>query len=89
MIIPGFQKSFIVDTGLRISLLQTGVYSRDVTGTDISPFGVTGDELDIKRVQEVQFHLNNLDFRHQFYVSSLPTDADGMIWTVLFKRNST
>ena len=45
----------------------------------MAPFGVTGDELEIKRVQEVEFCCNNRNYQHQFYVCSLPTDADGIV----------
>jgi hypothetical protein len=40
---------------------------------------VTGDELEITGVQEIEFCCNNHNYYHQFYVCSLPKDADGII----------
>ena len=40
---------------------------------------MTGNELEVTRVQEVEFSSNKRNYRHQFCVCSLPTDADGII----------
>jgi hypothetical protein len=76
--IAGTRREFVLDTGSGISLIQPGVYSAEVTPTNISPFGVTGKQLEIKGVQEVLFHLGGKTFSHQFCVCSLPTEADGI-----------
>jgi hypothetical protein len=73
------QKSFIVDTGSNVSLVKTGVSNNKVKATSATPFGVTGDELEIAGVQEIEFCCNNYIYCHQFYVCPLPTDADGII----------
>jgi hypothetical protein len=52
----------------------------------MSPFGITGDELDIRGVQNVEFSLNNRKFGHQFYVCSLPTEAQGILGTDFLRR---
>jgi hypothetical protein len=77
--ILGTQREFVLDTGSGISLIQPGVYSSEVKPTNLSPFGVTGKELEIKGVQDVQFHLGRKKFSHQFCVCSLPTEADGTL----------
>jgi len=77
--ISGIHRVFVLDTGSGISLIQPGVYSSEIKPTNLSPFGVTGKELEIQRIQEVTFHLNGRKFSHQFCVCSLPTDADGII----------
>jgi hypothetical protein len=56
--ISGIHRVFVLDTGSGISLIQPGVYSSKVKHTSLSPFGVTGKELEIKGVQEVLFHLD-------------------------------
>ena len=40
---------------------------------------MTGNELEVTRVQEVEFSSNKRNYRHQFCVCSLPTDAGGII----------
>jgi hypothetical protein len=77
--IAGTQREFFLDTGSRISLIQPGVYSSEVKPTNLSPFGVTGKELEIKGVKDVLFYLDGKKFSHQFCVCSLPTEADGII----------
>jgi hypothetical protein len=77
--IAGTQREFVLDTGSGISLIQPGVYSSEVKPTNLSPFGVTGKELEIKEVQDVLLHLGGKKFSHQFCVCSLPTEADGII----------
>jgi hypothetical protein len=77
--VSGFHRAFIVDTGSSISLVQPGVCSSEVRPTNLFPFGVTGNELEIMGVQEVEFYLNDRKFCHQFCVCSLPTNANGII----------
>jgi hypothetical protein len=69
----------IVDTGSSISLIQPGVCSSEVKPASFAPFGVMGNEREIRGIQEVKFHLENRKFRHGFCVCRLPTDADGII----------
>jgi hypothetical protein len=40
---------------------------------------VTGKELEIKGVQDVQFHLGGKKFIYQFCICSLPTEAGGIL----------
>jgi len=79
----------IVDTGSSIYLIQPGVCSSEVKPTSLAPFGVMGNELEIKGIQEVEFQLEDRKFRHGFCVCSLPTDADGIIgMDFLSERNA-
>jgi len=45
----------------------------------LSPYGVTGNELEMKGMQEVRFRLKDREFHHHFCVCSLPTEADGIL----------
>jgi len=73
------QRVFIVDTGSNISLIKPGMSRSEIRATNLAQFGVRGNELEVTGVQEVEFRGNNRNYRHQFYVCSLPTDADGII----------
>lgn len=41
-------KSVIIDTGSSVSILQPGVSSSDIRVTAVKPYGLTGENLDIK-----------------------------------------
>jgi hypothetical protein len=77
--IAGTRREFVLDTGSSTSLIQSGVYPSEEKPTNLSPFGVTGKELEIKGVQVVLFHLGGKTYSHQFCVCSLPTEADGIL----------
>jgi hypothetical protein len=77
--IEGAQRDLILDTGSNISILQPEVSRSDVRCTSIKPYGVTGETLEIRGQQAVSFKLDRHEFKHQFYVCSLPTNADGLI----------
>ena len=49
--------------------------------TNIKPYGVTGQELDIKGRQSVTFKFGGREFRHKFLECPLPTDAVGLLGT--------
>ena len=65
-IILGISRAFIVDTGSSISLIQSGVCTKEVRPTNLSPFGVTGNEMQIMGVQEVEFYLMARNFATSF-----------------------
>jgi hypothetical protein len=77
--IEGISRSLILDTGSNVSILKSGISSRDVKVTDARPYGVTGKVLDIKGRQAVSFPLNGREFNHTLLVCSLPTEAAGII----------
>jgi hypothetical protein len=71
----------IIDTGSNVSILQPGISGSDVMVTNMKPYGVTEQELDIKGRQSVTFEFGSHEFRHTFLVCSLPTDAAGLLGT--------
>lgn len=75
----GTKRRFILDTGSNVSLIQPAVKTAEVMTTNLSPFGVTGDELEIKGQQEVVFSVQNVNYQHRFLVCSLSTKAAGIL----------
>jgi hypothetical protein len=73
------QRNFIVDTGSNISLIKPGVSNNRIVNTNVAPFGVTGNDLEVAGVQKIEFWCNSKKYCHLFYVCSLPTDVDGII----------
>ena len=71
-------RRLILDTGSSVSILQPGVSRRDEV-TNLKPYGVTGEVLDIKGRQSVSFELDECKFEHEFLVCSLPTAAAGLL----------
>ena len=69
----------IIDIGSNISIVQQGISKSEVRHTDMRPYGVTGETIDVKGRQAVSFVLGGREFNHQFLVCSLPTDADGLL----------
>jgi hypothetical protein len=55
----------------------------EIRDADVTPIGVTGANLCHEGAQDVEFSLHGYKFEHQFYVCSLPTDADGLVATGL------
>jgi hypothetical protein len=77
--VEGTKRRFILDTGSNVSLIQSGVSGEVVAISNLAPFGVTGDALDVKGEQEVAFHINNVRYEHKFVVCALPTKAAGIL----------
>ena len=77
----------IIDTVSNISILQPGVSQSEVRHTDMRPYVVTGDNLDVKGRQAVSFVLVGREFNHQFLVCSLPTDAEGLLGMDFLKES--
>jgi hypothetical protein len=53
--ISGSQKILLVDNGLSISLIQSGVCYNRIRAASVTPIGVTEDELVIRGVQDLEF----------------------------------
>jgi len=68
----------IIDNGFTISIVQPGISKSKIRHTDMRPYGVTGEILDVKGRQAVSFVLGGREFNHRFLVCSLPTEADGL-----------
>jgi hypothetical protein len=64
-----------------VSILQPGVSRSDIGVTAIKPYGVTGENLDIRGRQSVAFTVGKREYRHEFLVCPLPTQADGLLET--------
>jgi hypothetical protein len=65
-----------------------GVSSVNLTRANVTPYGVTGDELQLRGEQLVHFTLKEQLHPHHFYVCSLSTDAEAIIVTDIFYSES-
>jgi len=65
--------------------LRSGVSQSDLRYNSLSPFGVTGESLDVNGRQLVSFTLGGRKFDHIFLVSPLPKEAAGLIGTNFFE----
>jgi hypothetical protein len=72
-------KSVIIDTGSSVSILQPGASGSDLQVTAVDPYGVTGEDLDVRGKQFVTFLLVGKTFKHTFLVCPLPTESDGIL----------
>ena len=52
-----------------------------MTTSDIKPYGVTREVLDVKGRQSLSFELGGKEFHHSFLVCSFPTEAAGILGT--------
>ena len=85
--IDGVARRLILDTDSNVLILQTRVSTGDVKVTLAKPYGVTGEDLDIKGQQSVSFKLNGREYNHTFLACSLPTDAASLLGTDFFGKN--
>jgi hypothetical protein len=83
----GEERVMIIDTGSNISILQPGISTSVIRHTDMRPYGVTGETLDVKGRQAVSFVLGGCEFNHQFLVRSLPTEAEGLLGMDFLKES--
>jgi hypothetical protein len=79
--IAGSIRRFLLVTSSNVSVLQPGVSRSDVRVTNLKPYGVTGEALDIKGRRSVSFELDGSEYRHTFLVCELPTDTAGLLGT--------
>jgi hypothetical protein len=77
--IAGQERKLIIDTGSSISMIQPGVCSGRLKPTDVTPLGVTGDELQIKGELWVKLQIGNQLYHHQFCVCTMATEAHGIL----------
>jgi hypothetical protein len=59
-------KSVIIDTGSIVSILQPGALGSDMQVTAVKPYGVTGEDLDVRRKQCVTFLMGGKSFKNIF-----------------------
>jgi hypothetical protein len=60
-------KSVIIDTGSSVSILQPATSGSDMQVTAVKPYGVTGENLDVRGKQCVTFLLGGKTFKHTFW----------------------
>jgi hypothetical protein len=72
-------ESVYCDTSSTVSLVKLGVSLNKLITTSITPFGETGNELDVTGVQVIELCCYDFKYNHQFHVCILPTDADGIM----------
>jgi hypothetical protein len=63
----GVRRRLILDTG-SVSILQPSISRNDVEVTNVKPYGVTGETLDIRGRQSVSFGFDGRKFEHIFGV---------------------
>jgi hypothetical protein len=84
--IEGRAKRLIIDTGSNVSILQPGVSNRKVKESLLKPFGVTGEDLDIRGQQQVSFTLGGQRLDHLFLVCPIPTETAGLLGMDFFEK---
>ena len=77
----GVTRRLILDTGSNISIMQPGISRSVMTATPLKPYGVTGEALDVRGQHTVSFVIGGREFKHEFLVCSLPTEAAGILGT--------
>ena len=75
------KRRLILDTGPNVSILQPRVSTGDIKITSAKPYGVTGEDLDIKGQQSISFTLNGSEYSHTFLICSHFTDVAGLLGT--------
>jgi hypothetical protein len=83
--IEGVSRRLILDTGSNVSILQPGVSQSEVKVTAIRPYGVTGEDLDVKGQKLVSFWLGE----HEFLVCTLPMEAAGLLGTDFLRKTGS
>jgi len=79
--IKGKIRRLILDTGSKVSIVQPGVSRSGRSVTNLKPYGVIGEALDIKGRQSVSFELDGREFRHTFLVCEVPADTAVLLGT--------
>ena len=84
--IEGRVKRLIIDTVSNVSILQPGVSSSERKESLLKPFGVTGEDLDVRSQQQVSFTLEGQRLDHSFLVCLLPTVTAGLLGMDFFEN---
>ena len=79
VVVDGCPRIFLIDTGSSLSLIQPGVCSTQIDHATVIPYGVTGDELQVKGEQLVHFKIGGERYSHNFCVCTLSTEADAIL----------
>jgi hypothetical protein len=62
----GHTRTFLLDTGNSLSLIQPGISPVLLTRAEVTPYGFTGDQLNIKGEQDLRFQINGQMYCHSF-----------------------
>jgi hypothetical protein len=84
--VDGHTRTFLVDTGSSLSLIQPGISPVKLTRAEVTPYGVTGDPLNIKGEKDLRFQINGQMYSHSFCVCALSTDADAIVGTDFLRK---
>jgi hypothetical protein len=77
-----------------VSLIKPGIYSELFAANNLLPFGLTGDDLDVKGEKTVTIWFNNMIHMHKFLVCLFATRPAGsllmdfccnMWWKIIWK----
>ena len=79
--IEGVERSLIVDTGSDVSILQPVISKASIRNTTLTPYGVSGENLDVKVRQTVSVSLGGRKLDHTFLVCPLPSETAGLLGT--------
>jgi hypothetical protein len=83
----GQERILLLDTGSSICLVQPAVHPGTLRTANMSQIGVTGDALHVRGTQNIEFRLKQGRFTHRFYVCSVPTEADDILWSDFLRRS--
>jgi hypothetical protein len=82
----GHTRKFLVDTGSSLSLIQAGISPVTLTRAEVTPYVVTGDQLNFKGEQDLRYKINGQMYSHSFCVCALTTDADAIVGTDFLRK---
>jgi hypothetical protein len=79
--VDGRPQILLIDTGSSVSLIQPGVCSSKLRHSNVTPYGVTRDELQLRGEQYVKFGVKGQTYSQRFCFCKLSTDTDAIVGT--------
>jgi len=86
--IEGMESSLIIDTSSDVSILKPEISNANIRVTTLRPYGVTGENLEVKGRQTVSLGLVGRTFYHTFLVCPITTEAAGLLGTDFLEGRS-
>ena len=77
--VEGTKFRFIVDTGAAISLIKPDKWQAPIKPTKLMARGVTGSDLELLGIKEVEMKIGPIKFEHKFLISDLGTPGDEIL----------
>jgi predicted aspartyl protease len=77
--IDGQEHQVLVDSGASLSILKQGVSSAEIFPTSQAAKGVTGNLLEIRGVQNIEFSIDKKKFCYDFVIAPLDVDYSGIL----------